>query len=168
MPSQTIRGVLGKFAGLPREAEDEIRELDPARRRIVELEREIKRLMGTSTTAQIDPSVVERAVRSALERERAEWRRKLEQGRAHFWKMIGATSSVGQAVEKLKVSLQNVESGWANPVVETPGVSFNYRPERAPKSGNHRPTPAETLDGPLKTRFRRAPDSHYAGAIPRG
>jgi hypothetical protein len=47
-PSQAIRGVLGKFADLPQEAEDEIRGLDHARRRVAELEREIKRLKGAT------------------------------------------------------------------------------------------------------------------------
>jgi hypothetical protein len=36
-PSGAIRGVLGKFADLPQEAEDEVRGLDEARRRIVEV-----------------------------------------------------------------------------------------------------------------------------------
>jgi len=35
--SQAIRGVLGKFADLPQEAEEEIRGFDDARRRIVQL-----------------------------------------------------------------------------------------------------------------------------------
>jgi hypothetical protein len=93
-PSQAIRGVLGKFADLPQEAEDEIRGLDEARRRVAELEREINRLTGASAAPQIDDRrVIERAVRSAVERERAAWRRKLEEGRAHLRKMIGATAS---------------------------------------------------------------------------
>ena len=33
---------------------------------------------------QIDQAAIERAVSSAVERERATWRRKLEQGRARF------------------------------------------------------------------------------------
>jgi len=37
-PSRAIRGVLGKFADLPQEAEEEIRGFDDARRRIVQLE----------------------------------------------------------------------------------------------------------------------------------
>lgn len=45
-PSQAIRGVPGKFADLPQEAEEEIRNLDQAGRRIAEQEREIKRLKG--------------------------------------------------------------------------------------------------------------------------
>lgn len=66
-PSQAIRGVLGKFADLPHEAEEEIRGLDEARRRITELEREIKRLKGASTVPQIDHMAVDRAVSVALE-----------------------------------------------------------------------------------------------------
>jgi hypothetical protein len=47
-PSRAIRGVLGKFADLPQEAEDQIRGFDEARRRIAELERQIKSVNRTS------------------------------------------------------------------------------------------------------------------------
>ncbi len=43
-PSRAIPGALGKFADMPREAEQEIRGLEQARRRIVELERENQEL----------------------------------------------------------------------------------------------------------------------------
>src|SRR6266481_5085452 len=78
-PSRAIRGVLNKFADLPQEAEEEIRGLDQARRRIAELERSLK---GASGAQQIDQVAIDRAVTSAVERERVEWQRKLEQGRA--------------------------------------------------------------------------------------
>jgi hypothetical protein len=77
-PSRAIRGVLGKFADLPDEAEHEIRGLDEARRRIAELERQIKHLMGARGAQQIDQVAIERAVSSAVELERAVWQRKLE------------------------------------------------------------------------------------------
>jgi uncharacterized protein len=151
-PSQAIRGVVGKFADLPQEAEDEIRGVDQARRRIVELERDIKRLKGTRATLQLDNGVIERAVRSAIERERAEWRRKFEEGRAHLRKMIGATATVGQAIEKLKVLLEGAESVWVGPpaAVETPGDSLNHRHDRVSKPVNHRAASAEAWVGPLK------------------
>ncbi len=81
-PSRAIRGVLGKFADLPQEAEDEIRAFDAARRRIAELDRQIKDLKGASGARQIDQVAVERAAKSAVERERVAWQRKWEQGRA--------------------------------------------------------------------------------------
>lgn len=68
-PSRAIRGVLGKFADLPHEAEEEIRGLDEARRRIADLERQIKSLKGAGAARQIDQVVIERAVKSAVERE---------------------------------------------------------------------------------------------------
>jgi hypothetical protein len=151
-PSQAIRGVLGKFADLPQEAEDEIRGFDQARGRIAELEREIKRLKGESRTLQIDHGAIERATKSAVQRERAAWRRKLEQSRAQLRKMIGATASAGQAVERLKVLVENAESEWANELaaVETPGGSLNHQPDRVSKPVNHSAASVETLDGPLK------------------
>ncbi len=54
--------------------------LDEARRRIAEPERQIKHLKSASGTQQIDQVAVERAVKSAVERERIAWQRKLEQG----------------------------------------------------------------------------------------
>src|ERR1700730_465656 len=75
-PSRAIRGVLGKFADLPHEAEEEIRSLDEARRRIAELEPQIKSANGVSREQRIDQTTVERAVIGAVERERAVWRQK--------------------------------------------------------------------------------------------
>ena len=92
-PSRAIRGVLGKFADLPHEVEEEIRGLDEARRRIVELERQIKDLKGASGAQRIDQTTVERAVKSAVERERAAWQRKLEQGRARVLGQGGENSA---------------------------------------------------------------------------
>ena len=83
-PSRAIRGVLAKFADLPQEAEEEIRSLDESRRRIAELEREIKMVNGANGAQPVDQTVVERAVAAAVERERVAWQRKMEQGRARF------------------------------------------------------------------------------------
>src|SRR6516225_91048 len=57
-PSQAIRGVLGKFADLPHEAEDEIRGLDEARRRIVELDRQTKTLKSSNSAPRIDQAAM--------------------------------------------------------------------------------------------------------------
>jgi len=72
-PSQAVRGVLGKFADLPQEAEEEVRGLDEARRRITELERQIKHFKGTGAAAPTDQTAIERAVKAAVERERTAW-----------------------------------------------------------------------------------------------
>jgi uncharacterized protein len=48
-PSKAIRGVLEKFADLPHAAEAEIRGLDEARRRIAELERQIRKARNTNS-----------------------------------------------------------------------------------------------------------------------
>ena len=61
--------MLDRFADLPQEAEDEIRGPDEARRRIAELERQIKHLKAASGAPQIDQAV-DRAVKSTVERER--------------------------------------------------------------------------------------------------
>jgi DNA helicase HerA-like ATPase len=53
-PSKAIRGVLEKFAGLPHEVEAEIRGLDEARRRIAELERQIRKARDSNSPPQLD------------------------------------------------------------------------------------------------------------------
>src|SRR6266851_362213 len=99
-PSRAIRGVLGKFADLPHEAEEEIRGSDEAHRRIAELERQIKHLKGASTVQQVDHQAIERAVKSAVERERAAWRRKLGAGQRAFSPNDGGVGFDGQSLEK--------------------------------------------------------------------
>jgi hypothetical protein len=151
-PSRAIRGVLGKFADLPQEAEDEIRGLDQARRRIVDLEREIKSLKGASVAPQIDRMAVDRAAKAAVERERAAWQRKLERGRARFRQMIGAVASAEQTFDQLKVLLDEAENEWANPpaAIEVADSSLKHRSDRAAKPANHRVASAETLNGSVK------------------
>ena len=151
-PSRAIRGVLGKFADLPQEAEDEIRGLDQARRRIVDLEREIKSLKGASAAPQIDQLAVDRAAEAAVERERAAWQRKLEQSRACFRRMATAAASTGQALGQLKGLLEEMERDWLSPPVAmaTANLSGNHRPEPKNKPAGDRIASAEHSDGPLK------------------
>src|SRR5216683_1658467 len=153
-PSRAIRGVLAKFGDLPHEVEEEIRGLDEARRRIAELERQIKHQKGASAVQQIDkPLAIERAVKSAVERERAAWRRKLEQGSVRFRQMTAALASTGQSLEKVKVLLEDIEREWPrqSSVVTAVPFSVNHRPERTTKPANEDSVAsAETLDGPLK------------------
>ncbi len=134
-PSRAIRGVLGKFADLPQEAEDEIRGLDQARRRIAELERHLK---GASGAQQIDQVAIDRAVTSAVERERVEWQRKLEQGRARLREITAAMASTGQALSKVKGLLEETEREWVTrPAAGTaPRSSVNLRPEGTAKATN--------------------------------
>ena len=73
-PSAAIRGVLGKFVDLPHEVEAEIRGLDEARRRIAELERQIRKSRNANSASQLDQVAVERAIRVVVEKERAAWR----------------------------------------------------------------------------------------------
>ena len=151
-PSRAIRGVLGKFADLPQEAEDEIRGLDEARRRIAELERQIKHLKGASGAPQIDQVAVDRAVKSAVERERVAWQRKLEQGRARFRQLAAALASTGQSLGKVKELLEETEREWLtrHAADTAPRFSVNHRPERTARPANDRVASAESLDGPLK------------------
>ncbi len=123
-----------KFADLPNEVDAEIRGLEEAWRRIAELERQIRKLKSSNAAPQIDHAAIERAVMAAIERERAAWRRKLEQSRARFQRMIGVVSSAGQAFEKLKVLLDEAEREWANLPAAAPvrDFSINHRSEPHP------------------------------------
>jgi uncharacterized protein len=149
-PSKAIRGVLGKFADLPHEVDAEIRGLDEAGRRIGELEREIKRLKNSKPVPQIEQAEIGRAVRVAVERERVAWRYKFEQGRVRLRKMIGAAESTGQAVEKLKLLVDQTANEWASAAVaDPPGSSLSDRVAGDVKPLNHRPASSEILDGPF-------------------
>ena len=151
-PSRAIRGVLGKFADLPQEAEDEIRGLDEARRRIAELERQIKSVNGASGVQRIDQTTINRAVTAAVERERAAWQRKMEQGRARFRRLVAALASTGQSLAKVKELLEETEREWLAPqsVDTAPGPPLNQRPERIVKPAPDRVALVEDLNGALK------------------
>jgi len=151
-PSRAIRGVLGKFADLPQEAEDELRAFDAARRRIAELDRQIKYLKGASGARQIDQVAVERAVKSAVERERVAWQRKLQQGRARLRQMTVTLAATGQSLGKVKELLEETEREWLNSptVVTASSSSRNHQPERTERPANDRVAAGENRDESLK------------------
>jgi hypothetical protein len=146
-PSQAIRGVLGKFADLPQEAEEEVRHLDEARRRIGELERQIKQERGARAAPHTDKAEIERAVRAGVERERSAWRRKLEQGRARVRQIVAAVGSAGQSLEKAKVLLEHTDRDWlaAPAALDARDFSVNHGRERAAKPAREHHA-AESLD----------------------
>jgi hypothetical protein len=150
-PSQAIRGVLAKFADLPQEAEDEIRGLDEARRRIAELERQIKSVNGAGEVQRIDQTTINRSVAAAVGRERIEWQRKMEQGRARFQRVVATLASTEQSLTKVKELLEETEREWLVPetgdIAPTPSPR---RPERIVKPAFGRISMAEELNGTLK------------------
>jgi len=151
-PSGAIRGVLAKFADLPHEVEEEIRGLDEARRRIVELERQIKRHKSPSAAQQTDHLAIERAVKSAVERERTVWQRKLEQGRPRFRQLTAALASTGHSLTKVKELLEEIEREWLTPQVvnAVPDPGLNHGPERIAKPAKERVASTEDLNGAFK------------------
>src|SRR5712691_1406809 len=149
-PSKAIRGMLGKFADLPHEVEAEIRGLDEARCRIVELERQIRKFKNSNAAPQMDQRTIERAVRAAVDRERAAWRRALERGRVRSRQMLAAVASAGQSFEKLKVFLDEIEREWTNLPAAVPDFSINHRSERTKSPAAVRVASPDSLDGPLK------------------
>jgi hypothetical protein len=112
-PSKAIRGVLAKFANLPQEAEAETRNLDDARRRIVGLEQEIRKLKNAKLAFQTDEAAIERAVKAAVERERAASHDRLERGRARLRQTIATLASAGQLIETLQVLVEEAEREWS-------------------------------------------------------
>ena len=153
-PSKAIRGVLEKFADLPHEVEAEIRGLDEAHRRIAELERQNRKLKSSDAAPpHINRAAIERAVGVAVERERAAWRRKLEQCRARFRHIATGVSSAAQSFEKLKVMLEDTEREWANPPgssVIRSALPLNGRPERSKRRDSSPKASSDNLDGSLR------------------
>jgi len=150
-PSKAIRGVLDKFADLPHEVEAEIRGLDEARRRIAELERQMRKLKSSNSAPRIDQAAMERAVRVEVEGERAAWRRKLGQGRARCRQVVAAATAAGQSFGKLKVLVEEIEREWANPPAASavPDLSINHRSERPQILKRDRIASADRLNGSL-------------------
>jgi uncharacterized protein len=147
-PSKAIRGVLGKFADLPHEVETEIRGLDEAQRRIAELEQQIRKARHSDSAPQSERLSIERALRVGVERERAVWRKKLEQGRARFGQMSAAVASAARAFDKLKVLLDGIESEWTDAPETRVGtdVSSNHRPAHAEQIEESRAALADSHD----------------------
>jgi uncharacterized protein len=151
-PSRAIRGVLGKFADLPHEVEAEIRGLDEARRRIAELERQIRKLKNSNTVPQIDQAAIERAVKLAVERERATCWQKLERGRAGLRRMATSVSSAAQRFENIKVLLEEVEREWVTP--PTPATKaelpLSHRSERTKRLETNPVAVSDDQNRPVK------------------
>ena len=68
-PSKAIRTVLAKMADLPKQAEEEARDVSEARRQIVELKRELAEARKGRAPV-VDQDAIDRAVRAALVEER--------------------------------------------------------------------------------------------------
>ena len=118
-PSRAIRGILGKFADLPQEAEDEIHGLDQARRRIAELEHQIKSGKNDQVTSAVDRAVIERAVDAAVKQERLALKHKMDQAKAGFRQAIARVGSAADCLAKVKALLEDVDRDWlAAPVVD--------------------------------------------------
>jgi uncharacterized protein len=151
-PSRAIRGVLTKFADLPQEAEEEIRSLDGARRRIAELERQIKSVNGESRAQRIDQTTIDRAVTAAVERERVAWQRKMERGSVRFRRLVAALASTGQSFAKVKELLEETEREWLAPqsVDTAPNPRLNQRSERVVKIATVRGASVENSNGGIK------------------
>jgi hypothetical protein len=151
-PSKAIRGVLEKFADLPHEVESEIRSLDEARSRIADLERQIRKSKDSNSPPESDQSAIERAVRVAVERERAVWRQKLEQGRARFRQISAALAAAGRSFDKIKVLLDEIESEAVNAPERavTQHVTRNHRPAYGTHPVDNGATSVSSFDEPRK------------------
>jgi uncharacterized protein len=116
-PSRAIRGVLGKFADLPQEAEEEIRGTSEARKRIVELEGQIKKLNSTGATRPVARGAIDHAVSAAIEHERLGWKRKMEQTKARFRQAVATVAAAGESLEKVKELLEDIDGDWPGEAV---------------------------------------------------
>ncbi|HTT77096.1 MAG TPA: DUF87 domain-containing protein [Candidatus Binataceae bacterium] len=151
-PSHAIRGMLAKFADLPRQAEEEIRDLDQARRRIAELERQVHAAKSSVTAKAIDEATIAEAASAAAGRERLAWQRRLRQEHAAFRRIAAAAAVASQALSKLKELVEEAErASLAAPAVAlATAVVTNHRQERGAPAASPRAVPANHLNGALK------------------
>jgi len=137
-PSQAMRGLLAKFVDLPRAAEEEIRDLEHARRRITELEHQVHASKSNAAAKAIDEATIAEAVSAALGRERTAWRRKLKSEQARWRQIVAALSATGQSLSKVTVLFEEAERAWLAPPTSSavPEVAVNHRPARPSSSAN--------------------------------
>jgi hypothetical protein len=69
--------------------------------------------VNPSSPPQLDEAAVERAIRVAVERERAVWRQKLKRGRVRF-RRPQRYPPAARTFDKLKVLLDEIETEWAD------------------------------------------------------
>ncbi|HEX4177407.1 MAG TPA: DUF87 domain-containing protein [Rhizomicrobium sp.] len=130
-PSQAMRGVLAKFADLPRAAEEEIRDLNQAQRCIAELERQVHAAKSTAAAKAIDQTIIDEEVNAAVGREHAAWQRKLKQDQAGLRQIAAAVAATGQSLSNLKALIEEAERALpVAPAAATTEVSTNHRPAR--------------------------------------
>ncbi|HEX4149151.1 MAG TPA: hypothetical protein VHY20_09190, partial [Pirellulales bacterium] len=151
-PSRALRGVLAKFADLPRAAEEEIRDLDQARRCIAELERQVHAAKSGVAAKALDQATIAEAVSAAAGRERLVWQRKLGQKHAAIRRIAAAMTVTGQSLSKLRELVEEAErASLAEPaVVPVTEVVTNHRHERRTPPAGQRGVPADNLNGVLK------------------
>jgi len=151
-PSRAIRGVLGKFADLPQEAEEEIRGISEARKRIVELEGQIKKLNSVEATRPVDRDAIGHAVSVAVERERLGWKQKMEQAKARFRQVVAGVDATGESLDKVKGLLESIERDWPSEpaTVGQPRISSNGRLAGIARQADRHHPATESLDGSSK------------------
>jgi hypothetical protein len=146
-PSRAIRGILGKFADLPQEAEDEIRSLDQARRRIADLERQIKSGKNVQVTPAVDRAVIERAVDAAVRRERLASKHRMDKAKGRFRQAVERISSAADSLGKVKALLEEIDRDWlGEPIVavEPDAMSNGRHDETAIPTSPRRPVIASS------------------------
>jgi len=94
------------------------------------LERQLKRFKSASAEAQTDQAATARAVKAAVERQRAAWRRKLEQGRARFRQIVSAEGSAEQSLGKVKALLEETEPISSRGFIGEKRCVFNRKDEK--------------------------------------
>jgi uncharacterized protein len=148
-PSQAIRGILGKFADLPREAEGEIHGLEQARRRILDLERQIKSTKNVQVAPAVDRAALEVAVDAAVKRERMAWTRQMDLVKTRFGQALTGIGSTAESLSKVKALLEDVR--FADPTVAAgPDAVANGHANRAAAPVSSRQRVIANSDGSSK------------------
>lgn len=99
--SDAIREIASQLEDLPRQAEDEIRSMDEARKKITALERELRSAKKAGGTTALPGKPDPLAIAKEVERVRKEWDREWKRGIAEYEKALGELRGRLQRISSL-------------------------------------------------------------------
>jgi len=161
---EKVRAVLSKLADLPQEAAEEANERETLRSRVVELQREVKRLereVASKPAAGLPDA--------ELRRREAEWQRAFEELKRERQQLTQAISEIGEAFDEMGDLDRLAKAGgrilglvnrWDKPDYQGPDVPAP-RPEAAAATERRSPPEPATRRGISTGRVDTSVDTDY-------
>ena len=161
---EKVRAVLSKLADLPQEAAEEANERETLRSRVVELQREVKRLereVASKPAAGLPDA--------ELRRREAEWQRAFEELKRERQQLTQAISEIGEAFDEMGDLDRLAKAGgrilglvnrWDKPDYQGPDVPAP-RPEATAVTERHSPPEPATRRGISTGRVDTSVDIDY-------